>query len=271
MPEPTLAMDFQDFILEVAEYLGVANYDSTTAAIPTDAHDLDICKRIVNRGWRRFANSNPKWNWVRQTASITFDADGGTDRVVDGDVGRYYMPDGFYGVVLDDWTYGSDTGLNITMENLQESHIRARRAAGQVTGYPSMYSLRPLVDDPKRRWEMLVWPLPVSDETVSAQILVYPNKLIELTDKPNAGYQFDEAILAAALAEAERSREDVSGQKESEWAEAVVRAIAIDQATAPKRLGYNGDQSDGAGQSGRYYTGVDTYENLDGTTHTFEL
>lgn len=72
---PTLVMDFDDLILRVAEYLGLAVYSGGAAAIPTDAHDLDLCKRLVNDGWRRVVNSLSNWNWLQPTFTLTFAAD----------------------------------------------------------------------------------------------------------------------------------------------------------------------------------------------------
>ncbi|MFP3326267.1 hypothetical protein R0K05_24765, partial [Planococcus sp. SIMBA_160] len=51
--------------------------------MPTDAHDLDRVKRIINDGWRDFAGSNPRWNWLPPTFTIQFDSAGSTTRSVD--------------------------------------------------------------------------------------------------------------------------------------------------------------------------------------------
>ncbi len=267
MAEPTLALTFQDLIIRVAECLGVASYADGTAGVPTDAHDLEVCKRIVNDGWRRFYNSNPQWNWTNRTFSITFNptADDNPSVQVDGEVWRYYMPDGFYGHMIGKMTYAENTG-HLDIIEVPESHIRARRVSASYAGYPIEYSIRPITDDPQRRWELIVWPDPASALTVTGRCRIYPNKLVELTDRPSAGPIFDEAIEAACKAEAERQREDSSGLLESQWAEALTRAIAIDQKTAPSRLG---DYGGGKETLGRVYTGVDTYTNQDGTVHSF--
>lgn len=73
---PTSALTFADLILEVALKLGVAYYgpDGTGAAqIPTNTHDLAMCKRLVNAGIRRFIADAPKpagWRWTRPVASV---------------------------------------------------------------------------------------------------------------------------------------------------------------------------------------------------------
>lgn len=264
--EPTLALTFQDFIVRVAEFLGVADYTSTTAGVPTDAHDLEVCERMVNDGFRRFYNSAPLWNWALPTFSITFDSEGTGPLNVESSAWRYFMPDGFFGDLHGPITYAENTNF-VQIEETREDRIRELRATSDASGYPRLYAIRPLSGDEKRRWELIVWPDPSSDYTITGRCRLYPNKMTELTDRPNAGIQFDEVILAAALAEAERQREDASGIQESHFAEALVRAMAMDQRSAPNSLGdYGGRNSPSAG---RVYTGVDTYTNLDGTVHTF--
>jgi len=255
MAEPTLALTFEDFIIRVAEYLGVASYAGGTAAIPTDAHNLEVCKRIVNDGWRRFYNSNPQWNWTLVTFEIVFDPDGTTDRVVNAEAWRYYMPDGFYGHLIGTLTYSPDDA-HIEIEQVSEQQIRQERASGEVTGYPTEYALRPLGGDDKRRWEAIFYPTPSSELTVVGRCRLYPNKLVELGDLPNAGFQFDEAILAACMAEAERQKEDGGTVMEAQWAEALTRAVSVDQKTAPARLGDYGGKPR---TTFRAYTGVDSY------------
>jgi len=268
MAEPTLRLTFNDFILRVAEFLSVAPIDGTTgvAVIPTDAYDLEVCKRLVNDGFRRFYNSNPRWNWTNQLFSITFDPDGTGPDNVNSDASRYYMPDGFYGIILGNFTYAANSGFSEIIQVTEQS-IRSKAASSTSTGYPTEFAIRALHGDDKRRYEVIFWPTPSTANVVTARCRIYPNKMIETTDVPNAGFQFDEAILAASIAEAERQREDNQGIMESQWAEVLTRAVAMDQQATPVNLGYYGPG--GSGSRGRSYTGVDTYTNLDGTVHTF--
>lgn len=269
MAESTLILTFQDLILRAAEHLGIAEYPVDVAVVPTDAHNLDRCKRIVNDGWRRFINTNPQWNWMSPNFTILLDPDGTGGQVVNSEAWRYYMPDGFYGHMIGRLTFPNDYGNAIAIRETTEQEIRELRASGDITGDPRRYAIRPLADDPRARWEWICWPTPGTATTVTGRCRIYGNKLVELTDRPNAGVQFDEAILAAVLAEAERQVEDNSGVMESHWAEALTRAVAIDQQTAPRTVGYNDDTSDGANLARRsWYTGPGTYTNVDGTVHT---
>lgn len=77
MPEPTSALTFHGLILEVARKLGCGYYGENgdeAIQIPVDAHDLDLCKRIVNKAIRMFIADSPApngWRWARPVASVT--------------------------------------------------------------------------------------------------------------------------------------------------------------------------------------------------------
>jgi hypothetical protein len=357
-------MTLSDQIIRVAEHLGIPLYTGATdvAAVPTDPHDLDLCTRLCNDGWRKFYNANPKgWNWVLPTFTITFDptglgsqcvgAAGGTmtvnvvggstylacavavgtpgvvvitgtsfaagtlfvptgmvevygisagqqyallptgaantyyiydnaaDAIAAGTTGRmaltgcpwaYYMPDGFYGQILGKMIYDANTGhLDITQCDSQT--IRSKYAVADVSGYPTLYSIEPLAGADVRRWQMLVWPKPYSPDNLTGRCRIYPNKLTQLTDMPNAGPQFDEAIMAAILAEADDQRNDRSGAMETKWKAALASAIIIDNRAAPAHLGdYGGrglrDRS-GFSPEALWNTGVDSYNSGNGTTY----
>ena len=74
--EPSSVLAFQDLIIEVAYKIGVAYYGSDgqgAMQIPVDTHDLDLCKRIVNRAIRMFINDGPGpngWKWLNPVAQM---------------------------------------------------------------------------------------------------------------------------------------------------------------------------------------------------------
>lgn len=75
--EPTSALTFEDLILDVARKLGYAYYGADgdeAIQIPQDPHDLDECKRLVNKGIRMFLADAPSpngWRWTRPTGQVT--------------------------------------------------------------------------------------------------------------------------------------------------------------------------------------------------------
>lgn len=268
MPQPTLSLTFQDYIIRVAEFLGFASYGSTVAGVPTDTHDLEVCKRIVNDGLRMFHNANPNWNWRHLLFEITFDPDAeNSSVVVDEDAARYFMPDGFYGDLQGTLTYADNDG-HLELRYVREDAIRQAYAETLVTGTPTLYSLRRLPNDIKRRWELYVWPQPNAALTITGRAPIYPNSLVELTDVPNAGFQFDEAILAACMAQAESQRGQ-PGIKQQEWGAALGRAVALDRKAAPRRLGNYRDRTSSIRRHAAY-TGVDSYTSADGTVTVFD-
>lgn len=266
MPAHTLQLTFGDLIIRVAEFLGSVEYAEDgegIAIVPTDAHDLDVCKRIVNDGWRRFINSKPRWNWQRPQFTIDFDPDGEGAYNIDKDATRYYMPDGFYGQMIGWFVY---SGSNIYSTIDQEDPLRVYTLIenSPTTGIPSMAGVQPL-DDPHNRWELVVYPAPGSDYTIKGWCRIYPNALVELTDVPNCGFVFHEAVLASCLYEAELQKDDNMGVKQALYGEAIARAVGLDNQMVPKRMAKTGH---GFGRRA-WYDGVDTYTNLDGTVHTF--
>lgn len=74
--ENTSTLTFNDLILEVAYKIGVANYGTDglqEPEIPTDTHDLILCKRIVNKAIRMFIHDGPTpngWQWLNPVAQV---------------------------------------------------------------------------------------------------------------------------------------------------------------------------------------------------------
>ncbi len=277
MAEPTLALNFLDYQIRVAEFLGIAYYGAAGGEVAqaqtstTNAHNADRVKRIINDGWRSFYNAHARWNWVLREFSITLQTATTGPGLVNSETWRYYMPDGFYGDLVGKITYPANSQSGVFLRGGDVQEILELRTSSSVTGYPTIYALRPLADDPYRRWELLLWPNPFSGDVLTGRARLYPNKLIEDTDVPNAGAQFDQAILAFCKAEAEQQVEDNSGVMRQAADAALVAAIRLDDRAAPSSVGYNDDRSDGIKPTRHAYTGVDTYTDGTGTVHTFDL
>jgi hypothetical protein len=72
MADPTLGLTFKDYQIRVAEYLGIADYSGSATAPPTDSIDLETVKRIVNDGYRRFLNEQPRWRFMTVPLQVQF-------------------------------------------------------------------------------------------------------------------------------------------------------------------------------------------------------
>ena len=70
MAEPTSSLAFEEILTEMAELVGVADYDSVTgiAIHPNDKGDLNKLARIANNGINRFIADAPLsgWNWMKR-------------------------------------------------------------------------------------------------------------------------------------------------------------------------------------------------------------
>jgi len=79
MSEPSSAMTFYNLLLAVAREAGMSYVGSTgreRAMIPIDAHDLDVCKDVVNKGIKMFIADAPQrgWRWMRRIMAVTLTA-----------------------------------------------------------------------------------------------------------------------------------------------------------------------------------------------------
>lgn len=112
MSEPNSALVFEDLLTEMAELVGVADYDSTSgeAIHPNDKGDIDKLKRVANNGIRRFISDAPPlgWNWMKRIMSVALrisssgTADSGSaTTLVDGDLADTYADDYYNGLILE--------------------------------------------------------------------------------------------------------------------------------------------------------------------------
>ena len=79
MSEPTGFLTFESLVTRVAEEAGIASHGSSGQErpyVPTDPHDLFVCKQVVNDGIRMFIADAPAngWRWMRRIASVTMTA-----------------------------------------------------------------------------------------------------------------------------------------------------------------------------------------------------
>jgi hypothetical protein len=72
MPDPTLRLTYTALRTFVAEYLGIAPLVSNVAALPIDAHDLDLVGRLVNRGYARFVSESDRWRFLDAPLPLRF-------------------------------------------------------------------------------------------------------------------------------------------------------------------------------------------------------
>ena len=110
--EPTSALVFEALLTEMAELVGVADYNSTTgiAVHPSNQGDIDKLKRVANNGILRFISEAPPlgWNWAKRIMSIDLKisasgtATGGSaTTLADTDLDGDYADDYYNGLILE--------------------------------------------------------------------------------------------------------------------------------------------------------------------------
>ncbi len=110
--EPTSALVFEDLLTEMAELVGVADYNSTSgeAIHPNNKGDINKLKRVANNGIRRFISEAPPlgWNWAKRIMSIHLKisssgtATGGSATTLeDTDLDGDYADDYYNGLILE--------------------------------------------------------------------------------------------------------------------------------------------------------------------------
>ncbi len=238
---PTLGMTFNDFILEVALLGGIADYGANSdeeAQIPTNAHDLSQCKRIVNNALRMFIAQSPAdgWQWIKKRTRITFAPNGDGPLNVDRNPDRYLLPVGFCGSFSGPITYDSNTNNIPYIEWVSEATLRQYRSSTTYTGDPKWAAIRQGAQD--GRWELMVYPYPSQAYTVVFNWAQTRNKMVNVTDTAPMGALFDDDFLAACFARAEMEFENVDGGYVETWQNTnLPNAQKLDGQSTPRRLG----------------------------------
>jgi hypothetical protein len=225
MADPSLRLDFQALQIRVAEYLGIQADSGSGAAVPSDASDLELVKRLVNDGYRRFLTERA-WNFLVVPLSVTF-----LSGTVSSDNARYYLPDDFYGDLEAPFTYAS-TGPRRLIEQVSEIDMRAMQAgAGTSTGDPYAFAVRAInttEDTTAQRWEAVFFPTPSTAYVVTAVYRRFPAALVDNADRHVCGFQHDDSVLAACIAAAELQKHDKQGEREAAYKAALQRSQGID-------------------------------------------
>lgn len=262
MADPTLRLTYDQLRIRVAEFMGVADYSGSAAALPTDPATLDQVSRIVNDGYARFITDNEKWNFLSVPLTLTL-----MSGTVAADNARYYLPDDFYGILLAPFTYGSG-GPRISIYPVEEGRIRQLKAGAAVTGPPSLVAFRPINVDATataQRWEAWFWPTPSAAYTITAVYKRFPAALSSSGDASVAGFAHDRTVLAAAIAEAERQVGDAAGPRETFYQQMLSKSLKLDARSASVRKQDYGDKSEDRSLAGRRplnYYGVSTYNGV---------
>jgi len=153
--------------------------------------------------------------------------------------GNYTMPIGFGGQFLGGVSFQPDTNQGAGIDWTDEQVIRQWRAdAEQETGTPYLLAVRVMdTGAPRRRWEVLAYPLPEEDYVIQFPYMLHFDSLTTGTEVHPAPFMHDETIKAACGAVGEKEVERALGV---EWDyyknSALPNSYRIDAMSAPKRL-----------------------------------
>lgn len=156
--------------------------------------------------------------------------------------GNLTLPRTFGGSYTGDVTYAADSNRGVTPQWVSELTIRRdRESSGQSFGDPLRLAVRPMADA-RRRWELMVHPLPQSVTAIQFPYTLHFDALINLEEVPPAPSDHDTTIRAACLATAEQEVADTPGPDTAYYTQSCLpNSYAIDARTAPRRLGYMGN------------------------------
>lgn len=130
-----------------------------------------------------------------------------------------------------------------------EAKIREMKQAQVSTGIPQLAAVRIRESDGEleHRIEVMVWPVPNADYTVSSRFSLHPTLLSSAEPFPLGGAQHARTVLAACMAAAELDHDDTIGIHEETYQRRLLDSISLDKKqNAPEFLGKNDDYSDGA-------------------------
>ena len=243
----TMRLSFKEVYCRVSEYLAMGS-------IPT-GNDLEKCKKIVLRGYRKFLSpidlSNGltySWSFLQKTTTLS------TETGID----TYKLPIGFAHLVLP-FTHTTPVSYNPTQKPLEFVYLQKSQTTG--SGYPRYFALKTGNYDTLtgQQTEVVFAPIPSATLTYYYTYNISPISPVEDEDVFMSGDFGSECILEISLAVAELQENNTIGVHSQEAEKLLQSCIGNDKKINLCRdLGsMNGKISDGYVRSSMIY--------LDGT------
>jgi hypothetical protein len=180
---------------------------------------------------------------------------------------RYYMPGDFMGIFIDPWVY-NQVSPRIELKPIDSVELLRMQAGSHAVGTVSAYAYRPINSNAGTtggRWEIMFWPMPASINTITARYKRFPQALVNATDRSICGFQHDDLVIKACLAEAELQVNDKQAERFAAYSDALQKAIAEDARSNPGiGLDYGDRSEDRFRSRGRLSTfaDCDTYNGV---------
>lgn len=230
MSESSLTLTFADFKVAIGQLLDVSR-DPTQWTAETIA---DV-GRILQSGQRQFYEAQYRpvpqapvrvhvWSFLRARASITLA--NGTQ--------TYALPDDFGGFLENRLSFTSTKTWSLQITKMDDvlEHIQDF-GTGMPTGetqplLAAVEMVSSTLGTTGQRWQIVMWPTPVSTLTITAPYRLSPNALATDTHYPLGGEMHSETLLESCLACAEERQNDQSTLHRERFQELLAASIQLD-------------------------------------------
>lgn len=238
---------FGRLILEVAEDAGLADQTGSVAAIPTDAHQLDLIKRAVNKGYQEFIRMDPQWSFRNRSFTITTSASGTAPDAIGGDAGIIRLPRWLARAPETPFEFVDENSVYERVEPVSYARVRGQQQRFPQSGPPEMGCARPIDGDGRAVgqrsgtvWALYLWPTPDAAYTLESSGHVFPYDMVELEERHIAGAEHDETIKAFALKHLHGGPHEDAAKKQACRDEADRQFLISKAADVPARVGVKG-------------------------------
>jgi hypothetical protein len=167
--------------------------------------------------------------------------------------GDYTMPANFGGTYCSEITWIANTNRGIFIDWVDEAAIRQQRQLyAQQFGIPQWAAVRQIplptvqiqaFNPPRPRWELMTFRITAEFLSVNFAYFLSFNNLVNGTDEPPIPLSFDNTLMAAIRAQAERYQMDSISGPEFQFYRTIAlpNALKLNDMMAPKKLGYCGN------------------------------
>jgi hypothetical protein len=199
-----------------------------------------------------------EWSFLRPTTTISI-VSGTTDYTLPDDLGRLVGPLHF---PADEYR-SSCTNVNLAM-------ILELRASRTITGAPYYYATRYKTSTGAtgQRQELLVYPTPDENWTMSYEYEAYSGPLTDSYPYPLGGMHLAELYIESCLAVCEHRVNDEQGIHSAQFDALLLDAIGHDQKRGPGNYGQMGDRD--LDMYGRWRRGMKKYNGAYSLTYKGE-
>jgi hypothetical protein len=270
MPEPTLAIKYQELQAEIGEWAGWGkgvNYGEK----PWTKDKLNRITSVLKSGLRRFyyppllqgQTAAYAWSFLKPVASIAFPQGGQWVEMPD-DFGQ---PEGRLTVTspVTQTPWPLDLcGIGVINELYQvDPTISGRPWKAALTPTKGTYPTG------GQQWQLWIYPLADQNYTFQMQYYINPNYLSGDLPYAYGGPEHHETLLESCLAAAEERLDNMpfgQGPHSIAFMSRLAASISMDARLKPQRLGRNLDRSDGYGDFDRsllhWFGGSITYNGM---------